>query len=156
MELFPNATRIVAKKTTDLCGDFASLGWLAKTSVETPQDYVRRIIAEKGLSHVKVAQRAKQLGGKLSPGYVNNIIQGHTESPGIDMIYNLSLGLGEPVEDLIAVYLGQVVPWDGGFRKSAFYGLYTEAEKLSESDRREVKVLIDALKSEIQRRTAKS
>lgn len=150
------STKIVGEKDNYLADAFGRLLGLAKNSVETPQDYVRRIIAEKGLSHVKVANRAKQLGGKLSPGYVNNIIQGHTESPGIDMIYNLSLGLGEPVEDLIAVYLGQVVPWDGGFRKSAFYGLYTEAEKLSESDRREVKVLIDALKSEIQRRTAKS
>jgi hypothetical protein len=38
--------------------------------VESPEDYVRRVIAEKGLSHAKVAQRARQLGGELSP-YVN-------------------------------------------------------------------------------------
>lgn len=150
------STKIIGEKANYLSAAFDRVCLLNRNHVESPQDYVRRIIAEKGLSHVKVAQRAKQLGGELSSGYVNSIIQGHVKSPGIDMIYNLSLGLGEPVEDLLAVYLGRVIPWDSGFRKSAFYGLYTEAEHLNEADRREVKVLIEALKSEIQRRTAKS
>jgi transcriptional regulator with XRE-family HTH domain len=151
------STRIVSEKDKDLGENFDSVSCLPKNPLETPQDYVRRIIADKGLSHVKVAQRAKKLGGDLSPGYVNSVIQGHVKSPGIDMLYNLSLGLGEPVEDLIAVYLGRIMPTDTGFKKSAAYALYQEYERLeTEPDKREVKGLIEVIKREIQRRTAKN
>src|SRR5438477_1560251 len=152
-----DATTIVSIKDNYLGGRDASLCGLPKTTGETPQDYVRRVIAEKGLSHVKVAQRAKKLGGGLSPGYVNSIIQGQVKSPNIDMIYSLSLGLGEPVEDLLAIYLGRIVPSDTGFKKSAAFALYQECERLeSETDKKEVRVLIDVVKRDIQRRTARS
>jgi transcriptional regulator with XRE-family HTH domain len=151
-----DATKILAIKDNYLGGLGGSVFALPKAQTETPSDYVRRIIAEKGLSHVKVAQRAKALGGELSPGYVNSIIQGHVKSPSVDMVYNLSLGLGEPVEDLLAIYLGQILPEDSMFKRSAFVTLYNECEHLSDSDKRDVRVLLDALKRDIQRRTLKS
>lgn len=151
-----SSTKIVAIKDNYLGGLGGSVFALPKKQTESPSDYVRRVIAEKGLSHVKVAQRARALGGELSPGYVNSIIQGHVKSPGVDMVYNLSLGLGEPVEDLLAVYLGQILPEDSSFNRSAFMALYQECERLSDADRHEVRILLDALKRDIQRRTLKS
>lgn len=150
------STKFVGIKDNFLGGLSGSVFTLPKIQTADPSDYVRRIIAEKGLSHVKVAQRAKALGGDLSPGYVNSIIQGHVKSPGIDMLYNLSLGLGEPVEDLIAIYLGQILPDDSMFSKSAFAQLHNECEQLPESEKREVKVLLDTIKRDVQRRTLKS
>lgn len=126
-----------------------------RKTAESPQDYVRRVIAEKGLSHAKVAQRAKRFGGQLSPGYVNSIIQGHIKSPSIDMIRNLALGLGESEDDVVAVFRGKMLAEDAAFQKSIFAMLHREFSYLSENDQREVRVLLDVLKRDIQRRSAK-
>lgn len=150
------STNFVAEITNYLGRDSASLFAVPKAQVESPSDYVRRIIAEKGLSHVKVAQRAKALGGELSPGYVNSIIQGHVKSPSIDMIRNLALGLGESEDDVDAIFRGKTLADDAAFKKSAFAILWNECSQLPEGEQKEVKILLDALKRDIQRRTLKS
>lgn len=153
----PKSTNFVAEITNYLGRDSASLSAVPKAQVESPSDYVRRIIAEKGLSHVKVAQRAKALGGELSPGYVNSIIQGHVKSPSVDMIKNLALGLGEPEDDVFDVFRGMSRAEDASLRRGFWASLANEAEQLgSETDKREIRVMAEALKREIQRRTLKS
>lgn len=115
-------------------------------------DYVRRIAFEKGLSHVRIAERAKQLGGTLSAGYVNSVIQGHVRSPKVETLQSLALGLGEPVEDLFEKALGRQLSEDAGFRIGLFAMLHRECSNLSDEDRKAVQPFIDLLKREIQAR----
>jgi len=151
------STKIVAETNNYLAGVSASLFAVPKNHLETPSDYVRRIIKEKGLSHVKVAQRARQLGGELSPGTVNSIIQGHVKSPGVDMIPNLALGLGEPEDDVDRILRGKTLADDSRFQKSFYALLWYEASQLTdEKDKAEVKVLAENLMRDIQRRTLKT
>ena len=123
-----------------------------KKSAENLSDYVRRIAAEKGLSHVKIADRAKRLGGTLSPGYVNSIIQGHVKSPKVETLQNLALGLGEPEEDLFEIARGKQLSDDAAFRLGVFAMMHRECNKLSEEDKEAVKPFIELLKREIQSR----
>jgi transcriptional regulator with XRE-family HTH domain len=123
-----------------------------KKPPENLSDYVRRIAAEKGLSHVKIADRAKALGGTLSPGYVNSIIQGHVKSPKVETLQNLALGLGEPEEDLFEIARGKQLSDDAAFRLGVFAMLHRECQKLSEADKEAVKPFVELLKREIQNR----
>lgn len=127
----------------------------AKKNKETLRNYVKRIIAEKGLSHVKVAERARALGGTLSAGYVNSVIQGHVKSPKVETLQNLALGLGEPEEDLFEIARGLQLADDAGFRLGVFAMLHRELSRMSGDNRKEVAPFIDLLKREIQNRTLK-
>lgn len=124
-----------------------------KKERETLSSYVRRIAAKKGLSHVKIAERAKQLGGTLSAGYVNSVIQGHVKSPKVETLQSLALGLGEPEDDVFEVARGKQLSDDAGFRLGVWAMLHRECVKLkTDDDRRAVQPLIDLLKKEIQSR----
>lgn len=124
-----------------------------KLAEESLGDYVRRISASKpGMSHVKIAERAKRLGGTLSAGYVNSVIQGHVKSPKVETLQNLALGLGEPEDDIFEVARGKQLSDDAGFRIGVFAMLYREFQKLSEDDKKAVQPFVDLLKREIQSR----
>lgn len=124
-----------------------------KLSEETLSDYVRRISASKpGMSHVKIAERAKKLDGTLSAGYVNSVIQGHVKSPKVETLQNLALGLGEPEDDLFEVARGKQLSDDAAFRIGVFAMLHREFQKLSDKDKAAVQPFIDLLKREIQSR----
>lgn len=143
---------IILGKEKSLIGGRLAILRSAMKSRETLQDYVRRIVAEKGLSHVKVAQRAKRLGGKLSAGYVNSIIQGHVSNPGIETLKQLALGLGEPEEELFEVARGKQLSDDANYKESYFATIYAEFRRLPEADKRELRPMIELIKKEIQRR----
>lgn len=123
-----------------------------KKTLETLSDYVRRIAAAKGLSHLKIADRAKKLGGTLSGGYVNSVIQGHVKSPKVETLQNLAAGLGEPEDDIFEIARGRQLSDDAGFRLGVFAMLHRECSKLSEEDKKAVQPFIDLLKREIQNR----
>lgn len=123
-----------------------------KKVFETLSDYVRRIAASKSLSHVKIANQAKKLGGTLSSGYVNSVIQGHVQSPKVETLQNLALGLGEPEDDVFEIARGKQLSDDAGFRIGVFAMLHRQCEKLSEEQKKEVQPFVELLKREIQRR----
>lgn len=120
---------------------------------ESLRDYVRRIVTSKpDMSHVKVAKRAKKLGGDISAGYVNTVIQGLVKDPGVSSIKSLALGIGETEDDLFEVARGKQLADDAGYRESVFAMLYNEFSHLSKEEKREMQPLIEMLKHEIQRR----
>ena len=124
-----------------------------KKLTQTLSDYVRRIAAAKSVSHVKIAERAKHLGGTLSAGYVNSVIQGHVKSPKVETLQSLALGLGEPEDDVFEVARGKQLADDAGFRIGVFAMLHREFQKLSDEDKKAVQPFIDLLKREIQSRS---
>lgn len=120
---------------------------------ETLRDYVRRIVTSKpDMSHVKVAKRAKKLGGDISSGYVNTVIQGLVKDPGVSSLKSLALGIGEPEDDLFDIARGRQLAEDAAYRESVFAMLYNEYSHLSKEEKREMQPLIEMLKHEIQRR----
>ena len=149
------STKIVCEIDKDEGGDPSILPFPMKTHKKQPEslgDYVRRIAKEKNLSHVKIADRAKKLGGTLSSGYVNSVIQGHVTSPKVETLKNLALGLGVPEDDLFEVARGKRPSDDAGFRIGLFAMLHREHQKLNEEQKKEVQPLIELLTREIQRR----
>lgn len=115
---------------------------------ESLQDYVRRIIREKNLSHVKVSERSKKLGKKLglgiSPAVVNTIIQGTVDSPKVSTLQGLALGLGEPEDLIFELARGKQISTTGEWAAIQF-----EHDQLSESDKKELRPTIEMLKREI-------
>ena len=114
---------------------------------ESLRDYVRRVIAQKGLSHVKVAERARKLGHDLSPGTVNTVIQATVVSPKVSTLQALAAGLGEPEDDLFALARGKQPASTGEWAS-----IESEYKHLSESDKKELRPVIEMLKQEIHRR----
>lgn len=119
---------------------------------ETPQEYVNRVLKETGLSHVQVASRAQALGYKLSAGYVHNIARGTAENPSILLMQALAAGLGRPEDEVDAVFRGKPITDEMRYKNSYFARLWGEFKELSDADQKELRVVLDMLQREIQRR----
>lgn len=146
------STKIFDVRNNLVDGAFAILRFEMKHR-ETLKDYVRRIVTTKpDMSHVKVAKRAKKLGGDISAGYVNTVIQGLVKDPGVNSVKSLALGLGEPEDDVFEIARGKQLAEDAAYRESVFAMLYHEYSHLTKEDKRELQPIIEMLKREIQRR----
>jgi transcriptional regulator with XRE-family HTH domain len=120
--------------------------------METPQDYVNRVLSETGLTHVQVAARAQHLGYKLSAGYVHNIARGTADNPSIQLMQALAAGLGKPEDEVDAVFRGKPITDEMRYKNSYFARLWGEFKELSDVDQKELRVVLDMLQREIQRR----
>lgn len=121
---------------------------------ESPQDYVNRIMAESGLTHRAVSLRAQALGHKISGGYVHNIASGQIDNPSIQLVQALAAGLGRPEEEVFLVFRGKQLTED--YKDSLFAALWNEYKALSGADQRELRVVLQMLQREIQRRLLKA
>jgi transcriptional regulator with XRE-family HTH domain len=121
------------------------------TRHEGLDQYVRRILKEKGLSLSEVERRS---GGSISDSYVCGIINGNVGSLTIAKLKALALGLGVPEDEVFAVARG-VSPKDNQeFQESTFALLYYKYKELSDEDKGEVIKFIEVLDREIEwRRT---
>lgn len=81
-------------------------------------DYVRRVMQENGLDYVRVSKMAGKRGAAIGKTAIQQIVQGSTTNPGIYTVRALALGLGRPIEELIAAALG-IQPTDTGTYKSS-------------------------------------
>lgn len=121
---------------------------------ESPQDYVNRVMTESELTHRAVALRAQTLGHKISAGYVHNIASGQIDNPSVQLVQALSAGLGRPEEEVFLVFRGKQLTED--YKDSLFAALWNEYKALSGSDQRELRVVLQMLQREIQRRLLKA
>jgi transcriptional regulator with XRE-family HTH domain len=119
---------------------------------ETPQEYVNRVLAETGLSHVQVSARAQKLGYKLSAGYVHNIARGTADNPSIQLMQALAAGLGRPEDEVDAVFRGRPITEELKYKNSYFARLWGEFKELSDADQKELRIVLDNQQREIQRR----
>lgn len=123
---------------------------------ESPQDYINRVMRDAGLSHRKVAERAKALGLKLSAGYVHNVASGDVENPSLGLIEAIAAGLGRPVEEVIAVFRRKPITDETGYKESLFAVLWNEFKELPSKEQKELRPAIDMLRNEIMRRLGRS
>jgi hypothetical protein len=121
--------------------------------METPREYVKRIIAEMpGGSTAMIAQRAQRLGYKLSAGYVANISAGTADNLTIQLARALAAGLGRPEEEVLAVFRGKQLTDEVTYKESLFAVMWCEFSQLSGKDQKELRPVIEMLQREIQRR----
>lgn len=121
-------------------------------SKETPQDYVNRVLKETGMTHVQVAERAVALGYKISAGYVHNVSRGISDNPSISIMQAFAAGLGRPEDEVDAVFRGKQIQDDSKYKNSFFARLWEEFRELSDADQKELRLILDMLQREIQRR----
>ena len=121
------------------------------TKHEGLDQYVRRILKEKGLSLSEVERRS---GGSISDSYVCGIINGNVGSLTIAKLKALALGLGVPEDDVFAVARGVSQKDNQEFQESTFALLFNKYKELSDNDKKEVLKFIEILDREIEwRRT---
>ena len=123
---------------------------------ESPQDYVNRVMAEGGLSHRSVAERANALGHKLSAGYVHNIASGQVDNPSIALTKALAAGLGRPEDEVFAKFRGKQLQDENNFIESFWAVIANEFKHLTPADQKEIKPSILMIQREIQRRLTNS
>ena len=109
---------------------------------ESLDQYVSRVLREKGLTFADVHRRA---GGEISKGYVCDISNGATASLTVRKLQALARGLDVPEEEIFAVARGAPPPDLAGFA-----ALYARFRELGEEDRREVGVLLEAVARDIE------
>lgn len=120
--------------------------------IESPQDYVNRIMRDSDLNAARVAERAQKLGYKLSSGYVHNIATGAADNPSIQLMQALAAGLGRPEDEVDLVFRGRPITDDMSYRNSLFARMWNEYKELDTADQRELRGIIEMLQREIQRR----
>lgn len=74
--------------------------------METPADYVRRVLEESGLSVRQAADRAKKQGRKISFTYLDEIVKGFATNPTVKSVQAIAAALGRPEDEVFAVFRG--------------------------------------------------
>lgn len=121
--------------------------------LESPQEYVNRIVAEMpDGSHKKVAKRAGALGYKMSAGFVHNVASGAADNPSVKLIKALAAGLGRPEDEVFAVFRGKPISEENSYKEGLFAVLGREYDQLAPRDQKELRPAIDMLTREVQRR----
>lgn len=115
-------------------------------------DYVRRVMQENGLDYVRVSKIAGRRGAPIGKSAIQQIVQGSTTNPGIYTVRALALGLGRPVEELIAVALGTPVVDTNSYKASDWANLAELYRQLPLPEQRGFKrYCIQAMEREIRR-----
>lgn len=120
---------VFSEKVTAIAeGDSGIVPDSENTSMSTPLDnplgdYVRRVMRENGLDYARVSKLADRRGAQIGKSAIQQIVQGSTKNPGIYTVRALALGLGKPVEELIAVALGVPTIETNSYKASDFANL---------------------------------
>jgi transcriptional regulator with XRE-family HTH domain len=122
-----NATEISDIKSSPFNGVRCILQRMVER--ETLSDYVRRVMNEANLTYRQVEARAK---GRITGGYVNDIVQRKTTNPSIEKLQALAKGLNRPEDEVISIAQKRVRPSDDkDFQQSLYYMLYEKSKNAS-------------------------
>jgi transcriptional regulator with XRE-family HTH domain len=67
---------------------------MSRRKEDTLPEYIRRVAERKGLTMKGIAEKS---GGKITQGYISQIINGKVTSPSVETIKALAAGLGVPI-----------------------------------------------------------
>jgi len=116
---------------------------------ESLEQYVRRILKEKGLTYADVAERSQEA---ISDSYIGNIVAGSIGSLTVAKLKALARGLDVSEDEIFAAARGNSPADLRHFQKSRFATLFDRYKKLSGEDQKEMLVLLEAVEHEIERR----
>jgi transcriptional regulator with XRE-family HTH domain len=119
-----------------------------KETRESLADYVRRILKEKGLTFREVERLSD---GEVAAGMINKIVNYGLENLTAKTIEALAKGLGENPESIFRLIIGSSPKMNDSEMGALFYN-YNE---LSEEDKSELKLLLEVVDNEIERRRKK-
>lgn len=98
-------------------------------------DYVRRVMAEKGLSGRDIERATK---GQIKQAYVSQIVTRVVTAPGIDKLKALSEGLGESFWDVVAVAAGEKIESLPNYREHRLRAILFGIEELDAEMQEEI------------------
>src|SRR6185369_11185301 len=114
------------------------------------QEYVLRIMRDEGLSYQDV-ETAAGTRTKISRGTVQSIAKGDTTNPGIFTLVALAAGLNRPIEEVLRVTLGPLLPDLSAFERGEAARIMELSKHLSAADQKFVKRTLQMLEREIRR-----
>ena len=114
-------------------------------------DYVLRVMREKNLTFPEVEKVARKRGATIGKSTVQQIAQGKTPNPGILTLKELSLGLGRPIEEVIAHALGTAQGESGTIQRNELTNLWEMSKDLPLGEQRMFKRFIQMIEREMQR-----
>lgn len=114
--------------------------------------YVRRVMKEHDLTVYAVQAQARKRGGSLGKSTVDAILQKTLKNPGVFTLRELAWGLGKPVDEVMAVALGESpIHENAGYSKSALANIWDLYKQLGKSDQRFFDRVFDMADREIRR-----
>ena len=119
------------------------------TGPENLAQYVRRVLREKGLT---VADAERRAGGEISKAYICDISNGKFRSVTVQKLQALARALAVPEDEVFAVARGLNSPTHPAFAESEFSLACQKYQNLSPGDQEAVRILLDALLREMDRR----
>lgn len=116
--------------------------------------YVRRVMREKNLSVAEVERRSV---GEISDSYVHGIMSGKVKgSQTVTKLKALAHGLGVNEDEIFAVARGLTPHQQPRYHNGEFARLAAMFETLPDTEKSELRVLLETLGNEIERRTRRA
>jgi transcriptional regulator with XRE-family HTH domain len=141
-----NATEISDIKSSSFNGVRCILQMMGNS--ESLSDFVRRVMHENGLTYRQVEARSK---GRITGGYVNDIVQKKTTNPSIEKLQALARGLDRPEDEVISVARGnKKQSEDKDFQESLYYMLYEKSKTASPEKRKLINSVLKMINRELE------
>ncbi|MGE0101652.1 MAG: helix-turn-helix domain-containing protein [Blastocatellales bacterium] len=119
---------------------------------ETLQEYVRRILASKGLTETGVSRNS---GGRISRSSVSDIVTGKRICATLSKLQALARGLGVSEEEIIARARGVRSAVNSEISHGVFARLQTKYLELNNDDKSAILTLVEMLEHEIDLRLSR-
>ncbi len=116
---------------------------------ESLKAYVCRMLKEKRLTLKEVERRSQQT---ISATYVSNILNNRTSNLTIEKIKALARGLGVSPQEIFAILQGNCASERQGFKQSLLATLYHKYTALSSKSKGEMRVIMELVDREIDKR----
>lgn len=115
------------------------------------QAYVLKLMRDEGLSYQDVETAATNNKQKISRGTIQAIATGDTTNPGIFTLAALAAGLNRPIEEVLRVTLGPLLPDVTALERSEGARILELAKQLPAAEQKFVKRTLQMLEREIKR-----
>jgi transcriptional regulator with XRE-family HTH domain len=116
---------------------------------ESLREYVCRNLKEKRLTFKEVEKRSQQT---ISAAYIGTILNNGASNLTIEKIKGLARGLGVEACEIFIILRGHCASQDPRFKQSLFAALYHKYHALSVEARRELRLVIELIDREIDKR----
>lgn len=116
---------------------------------QTLAEYVNRVMIDNGEKPGDVEDRASRAGYQISDSSIGKILLEQTKNPGVHTLKALAIGLGRPIEEVIAASLGELPIESLGYNQSEFADLWEVYRRLPAAEQKVYKRYLQMLKRDM-------